>query len=82
MQKYLNEARPQLVSEPDDTTLFLTASREPFSRDRMTSNVKARIEAAKSGKTGACHLFRHTMATLMHDNGADIRFIQEVLDHA
>jgi Phage integrase family len=50
-------------------------------RDHMTSNVKARIDAAKLGKTGACHLFRYTMATLMHENGADIRFIQEILVH-
>ena len=27
------------------------------------------------------HPFRHTMATLMHENGADIRFIQEILGH-
>jgi integrase/recombinase XerD len=81
LQKYIYEARPQLAMEPDDMTLFLTAQGEPFSRDHMTSNVKARIDAAKLGKTGACHLFRHTMATLMHENGADIRFIQEILGH-
>jgi integrase/recombinase XerD len=81
LQKYIEEARPQLALEPDDMTVFLTASGEPFSRDHMTSNVKARIDAAKLGKTGACHLFRHTMATLMHENGADIRFIQEILGH-
>ncbi len=39
------------------------------------------IGAAKLSKTGACHLFRHTMATLMHENWADIRFIQEILGH-
>jgi integrase/recombinase XerD len=50
-------------------------------RDHTTSNVKARIDAAKLGKTGACHLLRYTMATLMHENGADIRFIQEILVH-
>jgi integrase/recombinase XerD len=81
LQKYIEEARPQLALEPDDMTVFLTAQGEPFSPDHMTSNMKARIDAAKLGKTGACHLFRHTMATLMHENGADIRFIQEILGH-
>lgn len=81
LEKYIREARPQLAAEPDDMTVFLTAQGEPFCLDHMTSNVKARIDAAKLGKTGACHLFRHTMATLMHENGADIRFIQEILGH-
>ena len=81
LRKYIEESRPQLAAEPDDMTVFLTNSGEPFSRDHMTSNVKARIDAAKLGKTGACHLFRHTMATLMHENGADIRHIQEILGH-
>ena len=32
-------------------------------------------------REGACHLFRHTMATLMLEGGADIRFIQAMLGH-
>ena len=81
LQKYIREARPQLAIEPDDMTVFLTAQGEPFSRCYLSYAVRERIDAAKLGKTGSCHLFRHTMATLMHENGADIRFIQQMLGH-
>ncbi|HLI76810.1 MAG TPA: site-specific tyrosine recombinase XerC [Acidobacteriaceae bacterium] len=81
LRKYIDEARPQLAIEPDDMTVFLTAQGEPFSRDHLTWTVRERIVAAKLGKAGACHLLRHTMATLMHENGADIRHIQAILGH-
>jgi integrase/recombinase XerD len=81
LRKYIAEARPQLAIEPDDFTAFLTADGEPFSRDHLTYVVKERIDAAKTGKGGACHLLRHCMATHMHENGADIRFIQQILGH-
>jgi integrase/recombinase XerD len=81
LQKYVREARQQLAVEPDDMTVFLTAQGEPFSRDHLTYTVKGRVDAAQLGKTGSCHLFRHTMATLMHENGADIRHIQAMLGH-
>ena len=81
LEKYVRESRPQLAVEPDDMTVFLTAQGEPFSRDHLSYAVKERVDAAKLGKTGSCHLFRHTMATLMHEGGADIRHIQAMLGH-
>jgi integrase/recombinase XerD len=81
LQKYIREARPQFALEPDDLTVFLTAEGEPFSRDHLTWTVRVHIVAAKTGKVGACHLLRHCMATHMHENGADIRFIQQILGH-
>jgi integrase/recombinase XerD len=81
LQKYIREARSQLAIEPDDLTVFLTAEGEPFSRDHLTWTVRVHIVAAKIGKVGACHLLRHCMATHMHENGADIRYIQQILGH-
>ena len=81
LEKYIRESRQQLAIEPDDMTVFVTAQGEPFSRGHLSYAVRERIDAAKLGKTGSCHLFRHTMATLMHENGADIRFIQQMLGH-
>lgn len=82
IERYRDEVRPALVREPDDGTLFLHETGEPLKKNRLTDLVKKYIAQAGIDKPGACHLFRHTMATLMLDNGADIRHIQAILGHS
>jgi integrase/recombinase XerD len=82
VDKYLREARPQFVMEPDEGTIFLSIEGGPFHLDRMSKLVRDYVEQANLGKSGACHMLRHTMATLMLENGADIRYIQEMLGHS
>jgi integrase/recombinase XerD len=81
IEKYLREARLELVSEPDDLTVFLTQYGERFNRDVLSSVVRNYVERANLGKAGSCHTFRHTMATLMLEGGADIGYIQQMLGH-
>lgn len=80
--RYLTEARPRLAVEPDDGTLFLTVDGTPFSLDRLTQLVREHVKASGVPKDGACHLFRHTLATVMLEGGADIRYVQAMLGHA
>jgi integrase/recombinase XerD len=82
IRKYLDQSRPQLVCEPDDRIVFVSNAGETLSLDYLTEMVRGYVDAAEIGKRGACHLFRHTMATLMLEGGADIRFIQAMLGHA
>ena len=82
IRKYLEEIRPELVVEPDHGSLFVTHRGKAISPDRLTRMVGRCITGANIGKKGSCHLFRHTMATLMLEGGADIRYVQQMLGHS
>jgi integrase/recombinase XerD len=80
--RYLDASRPRLARAGDLGALFLSSHGNRMRPTRLTAHLHAHILAAGVGKSGSCHIFRHTMATLMHDAGADIRDLQAMLGHA
>jgi len=81
VERYLRDVRPEYAYAPDDGTLFLTRTGEPFPLGHLGALVHRQVKAAEVGKSGGCHLWRHTCATAMLENGADLRYIQEMLGH-
>lgn len=82
LEKYLADVRPKLVERTNSPRLFVSCQGRPFGRNNMSLLVRDHFNRAGIEKRGSCHLLRHTAATLMMENGADLRSIQELLGHA
>jgi integrase/recombinase XerD len=81
MEKYLVEARDTFVRDISERHIFLTIRGEKFHASTLSTWVRRYL--AKHGITsGGAHLFRHSMAQGMLENGCDIRFIQSMLGHS
>ena len=81
LDKYLAEARPQLVRRQETPLLFVSKNGHRLHANQLSKIVRDYLRAAGIAKPGACHLFRHTTATLMLEAGADVRYIQALLGH-
>ncbi|NRA38827.1 MAG: tyrosine-type recombinase/integrase, partial [Planctomycetes bacterium] len=82
LRLYIENVRDLLLADANDRLVFVSKSGAAYVRNTMGDTVRKYLRAAGITKKGACHLFRHSMATHLLDNGADIRYIQEMLGHA
>jgi len=62
--------------------LFISARGTRIRPTWLTERLHRYLVQAGIEKPGSCHVWRHTAATLIHDGGADIRDVQEMLGHA
>lgn len=82
LQAYIQHQRPSLISFESASALFITDQGLPFNCGKLSRRVSMLIKRSGVSKQGSCRKFRHAVATLMLENGADIRVIQEMLGHA
>lgn len=79
LKRYLFSVRPRWANNNSLNRLFLDQKGLPMSSTHLNKMVRDYV--LLSGKSGSCHIFRHSMATHMMENGADLRFIQSILGH-
>lgn len=80
---YLEHARPKLLREGRRATvLFLSNRGQALSRDRILQIIKKRAKEAGIPENVYPHIMRHSFATHLLENGADLRVIQDMLGHA
>lgn len=82
MQTYLHQARPLLNRTGEATVFFLSLRGQPLTRERVWGIVKLAARRAGLERNVYPHLLRHSFATHLLANGADLRVIQEMLGHA
>jgi integrase/recombinase XerD len=82
LQRYLEAGRPKLVTARSPGTVFLTRRGTPFAAVTLWLRIKQRVGRAGISRNVTPHMLRHSFATHLLDNGADLRVIQELLGHA
>ncbi len=82
LENYIKTIRPELIRDPYNTHLFLSLQGNKLSKNVVWEFVKKYAKKAGCKKNVYPHTFRHSCATSMLKNKADIRVIQELLGHA
>lgn len=75
------EVRPDAAAPVYDDIAFLNRFGKPLSRVSVFNMIKKQAIAAGVDKEISPHTFRHSFATHMIENGADLRIVQDMLGH-
>ncbi|OGX36022.1 MAG: site-specific tyrosine recombinase XerD [Omnitrophica WOR_2 bacterium RIFCSPLOWO2_12_FULL_51_24] len=81
LQKYIEKARPKFLKQKESKSLFLTRLGKPMSRQTFWMIIKHYVKDARIKKRVTPHTLRHSFATHLLQNGADLRIVQELLGH-
>ncbi|MGA9965348.1 MAG: tyrosine recombinase [Terriglobales bacterium] len=80
LAEYMKHARPKLAGERTSPRLFLGRGARKLTRQRVWQVVRA--ASSSMGRNASPHMLRHSCATHMVENGADLRTVQIILGHA
>ncbi len=78
---YLRSGRPQMLSSYGTEAFFLNIRGRRITRQALWQILKKYAREAKINKNISPHTLRHSFATHLLDNGADLRIVQELLGH-
>jgi integrase/recombinase XerD len=82
LDRYISVGRPKLVTPRSPANVFLTKRGTPFAAVTLWLRIKQRVRRAGISRNVTPHMLRHSFATHLLENGADLRIIQELLGHA
>ena len=82
LKDYIDFIRPDMIAAPNERSLFVNVNGERMSRQGFWKIVKSYQQKAGIEKDITPHTLRHSFATHLLENGADLRSIQEMLGHA